>query len=255
MKILILEDEIPAYEKLLNFITAEIPNAQIVGWARSNIEAQSLLQTGVAIDIIFSDIELLDGISFETFEAVKVDCPIIFCTGFDQYVLKAFQTNGIAYLLKPYSLDNFREAYTKYETLFAKRISPSIAPNVLNELKQMLQSDKRAYQRRFTSKKKEGIKLLETIAIVCFEANGDFCLAYDLKGSKHVINHSLGEIENKVDPNFFFRINRSQLINIDFIDKIDNHFKNKLSISMRHLTGSFLTSSAKTADFRKWLER
>ncbi len=255
MKILILEDEIPAYEKLLNFITTEIPNAQIVGWARSNTGAQSLLQKGIAIDIIFSDIELLDGTSFETFEAVKVRCPIIFCTGFDQYVLKAFQTNGIAYLLKPYTLDNFREAYTKYQTLFAKSVSPSLAPNVLNELKQMLQSDKRAYQRRFTSKKKEGIKLLETTAIVCFEANGDFCLASDFKGSKHVINHSLGEIENKVDPNSFFRINRSQLINIDFIDKIDNHFKNKLSISMRHLTGSFLTSSAKTADFRKWLER
>lgn len=251
MKILILEDEIPAYEKLLNFITAEIPDAQIVGWARSNVEAKSLLQTKVTIDLIFSDIELLDGTSFETFEAIKVDCPIIFCTGFDQYVLKAFQTNGIAYLLKPYTLDNFQEAYTKYQRLFAK----SIPPDVLNELKQVLQADKKAYQRRFTSKKKDGIKLLETQAIICFEANGDFCLASDLKGSKHVINYSLSEIENKVDPNQFFRINRSQLINIDFIEKIDTHFKNKLSITMRQLSGSFLTSSAKTSDFRKWLER
>jgi len=251
MKILILEDEIPAYEKLLNFITAEIPDAQIVGWARSNVEAKSLLQTKVTIDLIFSDIELLDGTSFETFEAIKVDCPIIFCTGFDQYVLKAFQTNGIAYLLKPYTLDNFQEAYTKYQRLFAK----SISPDVLNELKQVLQADKKAYQRRFTSKKKDGIKLLETQAIICFEANGDFCLASDLKGSKHVINYSLSEIENKVDPNQFFRINRSQLINIDFIEKIDTHFKNKLSITMRQLSGSFLTSSAKTSDFRKWLER
>jgi len=251
MKILILEDEIPAYEKLLNFITAEIPDAQIVGWARSNVEAKSLLQTKITIDLIFSDIELLDGTSFETFEAIKVDCPIIFCTGFDQYVLKAFQTNGIAYLLKPYTLDNFQEAYTKYQRLFAK----SISPDVLNELKQVLQADKKAYQRRFTSKKKDGIKLLETQAIICFEANGDFCLASDLKGSKHVINYSLSEIENKVDPNQFFRINRSQLINIDFIEKIDTHFKNKLSITMRQLSGSFLTSSAKTSDFRKWLER
>lgn len=251
MKILILEDEIPAYEKLLNFITAEIPDAQIVGWARSNVEAKSLLQTKITIDLIFSDIELLDGTSFETFEAIKVDCPIIFCTGFDQYVLKAFQTNGIAYLLKPYTLDNFQEAYTKYQRLFAN----SIPPDVLNELKQVLQADKKAYQRRFTSKKKDGIKLLETQAIICFEANGDFCLASDLKGSKHVINYSLSEIENKVDPNQFFRINRSQLINIDFIEKIDTHFKNKLSITMRQLSGSFLTSSAKTSDFRKWLER
>ena len=91
MNILILEDELPAYEKLLKFATAEIPSAQVVGWARSNIEAKSLMQTKQPIDLIFSDIELLDGTSFETFETVKVDCPIIFCTGFDQYVLKAFQ--------------------------------------------------------------------------------------------------------------------------------------------------------------------
>lgn len=255
MNILILEDEIPAYEKLLNFITTEIPSAQIVGWARSNVEAKVLLKTKSPIDLIFSDIELLDGTSFETFEAIRVDCPIIFCTGFDQYVLKAFQTNGIAYLLKPYTLENFEEAYTKYQRLFAKPISSNLSPDVLNELKQVLQADKKAYQRRFTSKKKDGIKLLETKAIICFEANGDFCLASDSKGSKHVINHSLSEIEDKVDPSFFFRINRSQLINIDFIEKIDAHFKNKLSITMRQLSGSFLTSSAKTSDFRKWLER
>lgn len=255
MNILILEDEIPAYEKLFNFITAEIPNAKIVGWARSNVEAKILIETKGPIDIIFSDIELLDGTSFETFEAMKVDCPIIFCTGFDQYVLKAFQTNGIAYLLKPYSLENFQEAYTKYQRLFAKPIAAKLSPEVFNELKHILKADKKAYQRRFTSKKKNGIKLLETKTIICFEANGDFCLAFDSTASKHVINHSLSEIESKVDPTFFFRINRSQLINIDFIEKIDTHFKNKLSISMQQLSGPFLTSSAKTADFRKWLER
>ena len=88
MKILILEDEIPAYQKLLGFINSEIEEAKIMGWARSITEAKLLLSGDKKPDLIFSDIELLDGISFKVYEEIKVDCPIIFCTGFDQYVLK-----------------------------------------------------------------------------------------------------------------------------------------------------------------------
>ncbi|MBX2876995.1 MAG: LytTR family DNA-binding domain-containing protein [Saprospiraceae bacterium] len=255
MKILILEDEIPAYEKLKGFILSEIPKAEIVGWGRSNQEAQTLLATHQEIDLIFSDIELLDGPSFEAFEAVKVHCPIIFCTGFDKYVLKAFQSNGIAYLLKPYSVEQFREAHQKYLTLFKPNTEPSISSPILSELKQILAADKRSYRRRFTVKKKDGIKLLATEKIISFEANGDFCRAIDNRGEKHTINHSLSEIDGSINPNDFFRINRSQIINIDFIEKIEGHAKNKLCIKMLGLPELFFTSSSKTPEFRKWLER
>ena len=255
MKVLILEDEIPAYEKLRGFILGEIAEAEIVGWGRSNQEARVLLETHREIDLIFSDIELLDGPSFEAFETVKVHCPIIFCTGFDKYVLKAFQSNGIAYLLKPYTLEQFREAHEKYRTLFKPNTEPSIASPILSELKQILTADKRSYRRRFTVKKKDGIKLLATEKIVSFEANGDFCRAIDDRGEKHTINHSLSEIDESINPNDFFRINRSQIINIDFIENIEGHAKNKLCIKMHGLTELFLTSSSKTPDFRKWLER
>ncbi|NRB46063.1 MAG: response regulator transcription factor [Saprospiraceae bacterium] len=255
MKILVLEDEIPAYHKLQSFILSEIPKAEIVGWGRSNQEARTLLAAQQEIDLIFSDIELLDGPSFEAFEAVKVNCPIIFCTGFDKYVLKAFQSNGIAYLLKPYSLEQFREAHQKYLTLFKPNAAPSIASPLLSELKQILAADKRSYRRRFTVKKKDGIKLLATEKIISFEANGDFCRAIDHRGEKHTINHSLTEIEESINPNDFFRINRSQIINIDFIENIEGQAKNKLCIKMAGLPELFLTSSSKTPEFRKWLER
>ena len=255
MKILILEDEIPAYHKLLSFVKLEIPNHQLLGWARSVEEANLLLKDDNKPDLIISDIELLDGNSFQVFENTKVDCPIIFCTAFDQYVLKAFQTNGIAYLLKPYTLENFQEAFHKYSTLFAKEETPPKIDNqVFQELKKILHSDRKSYKQRFTIKKKGGIKLIETKNIACFEANGDFCQAIDEKGQKHVINFTLTDIERKTDPTKFFRINRSQLINVAFIEKIEPYFKNRLSIKMVNMSEALLTSGNKTPEFRKWIE-
>lgn len=254
MKILILEDEIPAYQKLYSFVQFEIPNHQLMGWARSVEEAKLLLNSGQKPDLILSDIELLDGNSFQVFEKNAIDCPIIFCTAFDKYVLKAFQTNGIAYLLKPYTLENFQEAFHKYTTLFNKNEPQSIDNQVFQELKNILKQDKKAYKKRFTIKKKGGIKLLETKDIAYFEANGDFCQGIDTKGQKHVINFTLSDIEKKVDPVSFFRINRSQLINISFIEKIEPYFKNRLSIKMTVAKDTLLTSGAKTAEFRKWIE-
>ncbi len=254
MKILILEDEIPAYEKLYGFISEELPNSQLIGWARSIQEAKVLLQQADKPDLIFSDIELLDGVSFDVFESIPIDCPIIFCTGFDQYVLRAFQTNGIAYLLKPYTIEHFKEAYEKYKVLFQKNTPQTLDEKLMTELKEILHQDKKAYKQRFTIKKKDGIKLINTRDIARFDANGDFCMAIDAKGQKHIINYSLGNIEEKVDPRKFFRINRSQIINIDFIEKIESHFKNKLAITMRHSSEVVFTSSSTTPGFRKWIE-
>lgn len=254
MNILILEDEIPAYQKLISFIHAEISEGKIMGWARSIEEATTFLDQDLKPDLIFSDIELLDGISFDLFEKVKVECPIIFCTGFDQYVLQAFKTNGIAYLLKPYSIENFREAYKKYKILFAKHPAQSIDNQLLKELQSILHSDKKFYKQRFTVKKKDGIKLIDTKDIGCFEANGDFCMAIDFAEKKHALNYTLSNVEEKIDPAKFFRINRSEIINLDFIEKVEPYFKNKLAIKMTYSKDIIYTSSTKTPSFRKWLE-
>ena len=254
MNILILEDEIPAYQKLISFIHSEISEGKIMGWARSIEEATVLLNQELKPDLIFSDIELLDGISFELFENVKVECPIIFCTGFDQYVLQAFKTNGIAYLLKPYSIENFQEAYEKYKTLFTSKPSQSIDNQLLKDLKNILHSDKKSYKQRFTVKKKDGIKLIDAKDIGCFEANGDFCMAIDSSGKKHALNYTLSDVEAKIDPAKFFRINRSEIINLDFLEKVQPYFKNKLAIKMTFSKSIIYTSSTKTPSFRKWLE-
>jgi len=254
MKILILEDEFPAYEKLHALITKHIPAAQLLGWGRSIEEGKRLLETAEEPDLIFSDIELLDGPSFSLFEALKIECPIIFTTAYDQYLFQAFQTNGIAYLLKPYSEENFTEALAKYTTLFDGSKAKAIDQNVISELKAIIEGEKKTYKRRFSIKKKTGIKILNIEDIVSFEANGDFCLAYDMGQNKHVINYKLGEVESKVDPAQFFRINRSEIINIDFVESIEPHFKNRLAIKMAKRKETVFTSSSKTPSFRTWLD-
>lgn len=252
-RIIIIEDELPAYKKLEAYITEHIPDAIIVAWGRSINESKEIIQKTKNVDLVFSDIELLDGNSFEIFEEVKVNCPIIFCTAFDKYLFKAFQSNGIAYILKPYDKENFKEAIDKYKNLFSNKSQNAIEEDVLTELKSLLKG--KAYKKRFSVKKKDGIKLLATDDIVSFQANGDFSFAYDLHQKKHVINYPLGQIAAKVNPDQFFRINRSEIINIDFIEKIEPYFKNRLSIRMQNFGEPLMTSSNKTSEFRSWLEK
>ncbi len=250
MKIIILEDEIPAYEKLLKLIRAHIPNVQLVGWGRSITEGKLLIEKEV--DLIFSDIELLDGLSFNIFEHGHLSCPIVFCTAFDNFLFKAFKTNGIAYLLKPYTEEHFTEALEKYHSLFGK--DHALDKNLLSELRSIVEGEQKKYKSRFSIKKKTGIKILQTEHITSFEANGDFCLAYDDMGDKHIVNFSISKIEQSLDPQKFFRINRSEIVNIDYILKIETHFKNRMSISITKRKDNIYTSTAKTPSFRKWLD-
>lgn len=255
MKVLIFEDEIPAYEKLKKFILQALPNCNIEGWARSVKDAKKLLKECPNPDLIFSDIELLDGNSFQIMESSNIDCPIIFCTAFDRYLFQAFKANGIAYLLKPYNTESFEEAIEKYHTLFGAKHSANYTPDLFTEFKQLLEGEKKSYKKRFSVKKKEGIKLLEVNDIVSFEASGDFSFAYDQLKQKHVINYSIGQIESKLDPVQFFRINRSEIVNINHILNIESHFKNKLAIKLKSRDEHVYTSGSKTPEFRNWIDQ
>ncbi len=253
MKILVFEDEIPAQNKLLSLINDHIPNCEIQGTARTVRDAVVLLSSNDKPDLIFSDIELLDGSAFRIYEQCQVHCPIIFCTAFDQYLFQAFQGNGIAYLLKPYSKQEFAAAYAKFQRLFSNT-GQQLSPDVLRELKSVIAEKQKDYKSRFTVKKRNGIMLLASSDIVSFEAQGDFSFAYDKSGERHTINMSLGNIESKLDPKQFFRINRSVIVQLSYIEHMEPHFKNRLSVRVTGQQDLLQTSSGKTASFRIWLE-
>lgn len=254
MNVLILEDEIPAYQKLLGHLRAYFDSDTTYHWARSIQEGKSLLETG-SYQLILSDIKLLDGISFDLFNTVRVDCPIIFCSAHDDYLFQAFGTNGIAYILKPYSAKDFTKAMKKYSSLFNKgEYNNNVNNKTLIALKMALKEEPIQYKKRFVVKRSKGIQLLNTIDIAVIEASGDFCTATDYQGKKHPISQTIGSLTEQMPPHKFFKINRSQLVHIDYIEKIESHFKNRLLITVAGLKEKVMTSSSTTADFRKWLE-
>lgn len=252
MKVLILEDELPAYNKIYGLINKLIKDVHILGWARTVAEAKILLENNTP-DLIFSDIELLDGLSFNLFEEVDIACPIIFCTAYDQYLFKAFQTNGIAYLLKPYDEEAFIKVYEKYRQLIGENRKSTIEKESFSEIKEALRVSQNAYKKRFSVKKNNGIKLVKVEDVVMFEAQGDFSFLHDNTAEKNIINYSLGSIESKIDPQKFFRINRSEIISINYITKMEPYSKNRLHITLSNGYKT-LSSESRTPDFRKWFE-
>lgn len=254
MKILILEDEIPAYKKLISHLSSYYDEHFSHDWARSVEEGEIYLQNP-SYDFILSDIQLLDGLSFDLFKRINPACPIIFCSAHDEYLFQAFHTNGIAYILKPYSEADFGNALKKYESLFQQGNYSTLNSNTISELKSVLQEENTSYKKRFVIKKPKGIQLLSVTDISVIAASGDFCMATDHKGKRHPISQNLGSIHQQLNPNKFFKINRSEIIHIDFVENIESHFKNRLLITMTGADEKVMTSSSTTAEFRKWLEQ
>ncbi len=254
MKVLILEDEIPAYQKLTSYLTEYFKNEIKHDWARTIKDGIQLLSNNT-YDVILSDIQLLDGISFDLFDDISTNTPIIFCSAHDEYLFKAFNSNGIAYILKPYTKKEFNGALEKYQALFKKGDYGNLNTEVISELKSTLKEENTIFKKRFVIKKSKGIQLLNVIDISLIEASGDFCIATDKNGKRHTISQNLGSIVKQLNPNKFFKINRSELINIDYITNIESHFKNRLLLSITGCKEKPMTSSSTTAEFRKWLEQ
>ncbi|WP_103072383.1 LytR/AlgR family response regulator transcription factor [Aquimarina sediminis] len=254
MNILILEDEIPAYEKLTLYLTKCLTTPFTHHWSRSVEKALKLLREN-KYDLIFSDIQLLDGIAFDIFDQTPLATPIIFCTAYDTFLLEAFKTNGIAYILKPYSEQEFSEAIHKYKTLIPlSKNSSSLDHGIYKNLKELIDPEKRQFLKRFVIKKRNGIKLIDTDTISLIEACGDFCKITDQKGGIHNTTQNIGSLTNQLDPNVFFRINRSQMVNINHIKAMDNHSKNRLIIVLNGVEQGVTTSSSTTSAFRKWVQ-
>lgn len=253
MNILILEDEIPAYNKLLGNLEAYFPNSITTDWAR-NIKDGKVFIENNNYDLILSDIQLLDGIAFELFNQVAINCPIIFCSAYNDYLFQAFNTNGIAYILKPYTINDFTKALDKYKTLFRKDEYVAIDTKILNKLKAALKEESSNFKKRFVIKKPKGIQLLQVSDITMIEASGDFCIAYDNSGLKHVISQAIGSISQQVSPQVFYKINRSQLVNIEYITNMESYFKNRLLLTIQGVKEKVMTSTSITPSFRKWIE-
>ncbi|MEM7380996.1 MAG: LytTR family DNA-binding domain-containing protein [Bacteroidota bacterium] len=251
MRILILEDEIPAQKKLVHYLKAHFADAVILENARTVKAGIELLEEHPNYDLILSDIKLLDGDAFEVFSQVETRAPIIFCTAYDEHLLQAFQTNGIAYILKPYQEEELKLSLRKFEKLFQPK---TLEKGVFKQLHEVLKEKGNSYKKRLAIKKRDGIMLLEVSQISLIQANGDFCKIFDADGRLHSISRSIGALMEELHPREFFKINRSQIVGITHIEKIESYSKNRLAIRLKGQSEHLLTSSSVTKAFRIWLE-
>jgi DNA-binding LytR/AlgR family response regulator len=253
-KILIIEDEIPARKKLKRFIEELDSPTNILAELDTVQSAVDFLKNHQP-DLIFSDIELLDGNAFEIYQQVTVLCPIIFITAYDQFWMDAFDGNGIAYLLKPFSKERFQNAWSKF-LLF--RNSSSDGNIQLTKLSKLIEENftKQSYKKRFTVHAHGGFFFVDIENITFFGANEGVIFAFDTTGKKHLLNEvTLKEIEEQLDPSDFFRINRSELISKQHVEKLDRYTKNILAVKMKGCASHLKTSQSNTAAFREWLEK
>ena len=258
MNILILEDEEPAARQL-TLLLAQAGHATAPPVLRSVAKALVWFQANPLPDLILSDIELLDGNVFSLYEQVAITCPIIFTTAYDQYLLAAFRGNGIAYLLKPFTLEQLQAALAKYERLRTSPVpppaAPSLPPDVMRELTQALrQHSQPTYKQRFSVRMRNGLYLLQTADIAYLQADEGITFAVDGAGVRYPLSGTLTELERQLDPSRFGRLNRSELVNIAFIERAEPYFNNRLAVKLRALNATLITSAAQTPEFRRWLE-
>jgi two-component system, LytTR family, response regulator LytT len=254
MKIAIIEDELPALNRLKKIIAEVIPDAVLVFTADSIESAVSQLTEHKDIELALFDIELADGQSFEIFNRIQVTCPIIFTTAYDEFALKAFKLNSIDYLLKPIDKDELSTAITKYRTL---RYLPTHYQTQLKSLIETLGPPQPSnYKARFLLKNGTKLISIATKEIAYFQAADKVVYVVLNSEQRYIIDHSLDELCKLLDPNFFFQLNRQFIVNVDSIGSIHNHFNGKLKVSLKpKIKEEVLVSREKASEFKKWLDR
>lgn len=253
LKIVIIEDEAPARKKLKNYIEKTGEHFEIIKEIETVDETQSFFQTHPDVDLIFSDIELRDGNVFDVYNKIKITAPIIFITAYDSFWMNAFETNGIEYLLKPYSYPRFEKAWHKYT--FLKNKMEVNHNDVFSKLDAYYQSKldlKPIYKEYIPVKSNSGIYFLKVEDIIFIQSDYGVIFAYDSTNKKHLLNEtSLKEIQKMLNPTAFFKINRSEFVNRIYVEKINRYTKNTVAI---HIKSHILkTSQNNTAAFNSWM--
>jgi DNA-binding LytR/AlgR family response regulator len=250
MRILIIEDEKPAASRLSKLLQVHFPTAELIGNLDTVSRAVRWFADNPSPDLIFCDIQLADGISFEVFEKVSVNSPVIFTTAFDQYAIRAFQVNAIDYLLKPIDPKELERAVEKFK-------SRSIQPNLdLNLLKTLIQPQSKSFKSRFMVRFGEKIQSVPIEEIAFFFSEERVTFLQISSGKKYVLDSTLEQIESQVDPLLFFRLNRKYLCHIDAIEEVLTYSNSRLKVTLRNCTDSdILVSREKVSELKKWLDR
>jgi two-component system response regulator LytT len=251
MKVLIIEDEKPAARRLHRML--EKLSVDVDRMLHSVEEAIEWFSGNPHPDLIFLDIQLSDGLSFEIFDSVDVKSAIIFTTAFDEYALQAFKLNSIDYLLKPIDEDELSAAVSKYRSL-----KPKEQPVQLNfdDIRKLLVNPvEREYKKRFTTKIGQHIKMIPVDEIECFYSENKGTYAHTVDGRDYLLDTTLEQLEEELEPEVFFRINRKFFVSIRAIRDIISYTNSRLQLKLNNYKEQdVIVARERVRDFKLWLE-
>lgn len=252
MRVLIIEDESRAVKRLQQLLEEFPSHIDVIKVIESVQEGIEFLQNEQQIQLIFSDIQLGDGLSFEIFEKVTIKCPIIFTTAFDQYTMDAFKTNGIDYLLKPINEKDLQKAIKK-----AEQLAPSVSiENILNLANAGLLN--KTYKSRFVIKIGDKIRSIHVADILVIYSHDKATFAYTKEKRSFVLDYSLDHIETLIDPNLFFRGSRRFMVSLNACDDITAWSGSRLKIMVDGLAKPYdllVVARDRVQQFKGWLDR
>lgn len=252
MNIIIVEDELKTAQSLEKIISGIKPEANVIGRYQSIEDTVSALTVKGIPDLIFMDVQLADGLCFEIFKLVEITCPVIFCTAFDEYALKAFKNGGVDYVLKPFSSEDIAAAFKKVDEL-QNFFQQNKTPDLDGILSQLNTPKGKTSFLVFLNQKYKTIHI-DDIAFFCIRHDATWIATFDKQ--QYPINQSLDQLTQAVSSQQFFRLNRQYLINFKAIKEVEPYFMRKLFVRLVIDTpDKLLVNKEKSGSFLQWMEQ
>ena len=255
IRVLIIEDEIPAQVNLKKLIDRCCPEAQVVMTLTSVRTAVKWLEENPdGVDVIFMDVELSDGVCFEIFERVNINAHVVITTAYDNYAINAFKVNSRDYLLKPIGDEEMRRAWERCRESLESRTSAHIE-RLLDMVSRANTARDKEYKKRFIVKSGEKIIIIPVEDIAYCFSEDKSTYAVSRNGSRRLLAYSLDLLQDMLDPKFFFRISRSFIVSINAIENISKYLGTRLRLQVTpSTTEDVVVSRSRTSDFLEWLD-
>jgi len=251
MRILIIEDEHFAAKRIQSLILGQLDDAVIVETIDTVEDSIAWLESHIEPSLIFMDIQLADGLSFQIFDRVKINCPVIFTTAYDEYALEAFKVNSIDYLLKPIDEKAFKASMNKYQNFFQSNTSSLDWKHITKDIF----SGKEPYKRRFLIKAGNAYTYLNTEDIHLVYSEDGISFALNQQGQRMIIDKTLDNIASCLNPNKFHRVSRKYLVALESIHRIHPYLNSRLKLELKTPTDEeVVVSREKVKEFKSWID-
>lgn len=250
MKVVIIEDEKPAARRLSRMLNEF--GIEPITMLHSVEESINWFCNNEHPDLLFLDIQLSDGLSFEIFEEVDIKSAIIFTTAYDEYALKAFKLNSVDYLLKPIDSDELENAIKQYEN--SLKVAPKVTFN-LNQLQDLISPSTKKYKKRFTVKIGQHLKMISCDTIECIYSENKATHIFTKDNRSYLLEETLDQLEQILEPKTFFRASRKFFINVNSIKDIISYTNSRLKLVLNNYSESeIIVSRERVKDFKNWID-